>query len=275
MSNIYLEKIALTIEDTRAARTGGMKAGRKVDLKGSAIGAGIVGSVGAAAGYYKAHSGLKSGRSIPLLRSTGLSPRKFKIGAAALGGAFGAIGGLGIGSSAVAESSERARIKEHTRLINKGLSKEAKVTENQVRARSQRNDAVAALAGVPGAVLGGAAGLGVVGAHGIHKGLKDSGGYTSIRNSLKNAYQRKKSEKVLGKGSTLMGKGNAVALATQSRESIAKKAGNSFGKALNRSGVVGATLGAFAGAGLAASRAVKHNDKSDVSHYKRLSTRNG
>lgn len=275
MPNIYLEKIALTVEDTRSARVGGMKAGRKVERKGEAIGGAVGSGVGAALGYRFARNAMKEGAVRGALAAHRISPRKFKAGMAGITGVIGGINGVGIGSAASAGAAEKAKTKEHTRLINKGLSKSAAVTESQVRLREGRNQALTSLGASAGAVAGAAGGLTAVAGHGIHQGLKESGGYTAAKNSMRNAYIRKKTEKSVGKGSTLMGKGQAVALSTGSRESIARGAGNGMGKALSRRGLLGGVAGIFAGAGLAGNAVRKRTDASDVDHYKKLSKRNG
>lgn len=276
MPNIYLEKIALTVEDTRSARVGGMKAGRKVERKGELIGAGIGAGAGAAIGVKTAHNFLKTGPAAhQAARMYGLTPRKLKVAAGTVVGALGAINGAGFGSAAVVDSAEKAKVKEHTKGINRGLAKSAAVTEHQVRQRQARNDLLAGAGGLGGAVAGTGSALAAVGVHGAHEGMRDTGGYTSIKNSLRNSYQRKKAEKSVGKGATLMGKGQAVALATNSRESIARGTGNAVGKALSRRGLVGGVLGAYAGASVAANAVRKRTDASDVGHYKKLSKRNG
>lgn len=276
MPNIYLEKIALTKEDTRSARVGGLKAGRKVEGKGAAVGAGVGGAVGAYGGTRWANTYLKSGPAAhQATRAMGLTPKKLKVGMGAIVGAVGALHGAALGEAVVHESADKARYKTHTKKINEGLSKSAAVTEKQVRAREDRNEGLAQLGATGGMVAGGAAGLGYVAGSGIHKGLKETGGYTAIKNSLKNAYQRKKTEKSLGKGVTLMGKGKAVALSTGSRESIARGTGNAMGKALSRKGLLGGALGAAVGSNMAYNAVRKRTDASDVDHYKKLSKKNG
>lgn len=275
MPNIYLEKIALTIEDTRSARVGGLKAGRKVERKGELVGAGIGAGIGGAVGYGAGRKMAKDTALHEVLAANKISPRKLKAGVAGITGVIGALHGVGFGNAAVVNSAEKAKVKEHTRLLNKSLTKSAAVTENQVRTREARNGALTGLGSLGGMVGGTGAALGAVAGRGVHKGLKDTGGYTSAKNSLRNAYQRKKTEKSLGKGVTLMGKGQAVALSTGSRESIARGTGNAMGKALSKRGLIGGIAGAIAGSSLASHAVRKRTDASDVDHYKKLSKKNG
>lgn len=279
MSNIYLEKIALTIEDTRSARVGGLKAGRKIERKGEAVGAGIGGVIGAGVGYHGI--GKKMLRDPALIRTLAanrVTPRKLKLGIAGVSGAIGALSGVGFGNSAVVDAAQKAKNKEHTRRINQGLSKQAAVTESQVRSRQNRNDALSGLAGMGGLAAGGAGGVTAIAGKGIHNGLKETGGYTAMKNSLKNAYQqtkRKNANKSLGKGITLMGRGGEVALGTGSREEIARGTGNAMGKALRKRGLVGALAGGILGSTLASRAVNKRTDASDVNYYQKLSKRNG
>jgi len=116
---------------------------------------------------------------------------------------------------------------------------------------------------------------------GIHKGLKESGGYTAIKDSLKTSYARKRAnpEKKIGKGSFLTkledikpSRGVAKHI---DRSGIARSVGNTFGRVMARGGAATAAVGAIAGGFAASKAAKKHTDASDVSYYKKMSKRNG
>lgn len=266
MSNVFLEKIAFSAKDTRDARESGLKAGRKVEAKGTKVGAAIGAPLGAGLGLYSARK----------IERAHLLPKQPALRAAmAVGmGALGALSGAGLGSAAVADHAQKTKLKEHTRKVNASLEKSAAVTQRQVEHRSARNDALAGLGGLGGMVAGGVGGTAAVGIGGIHKGLKESGGYTSAKNTAKNAYIRRKTEKTLGKGVTLAGKENSVALYGGSRKTIARETGDVLSRVMKKRGLIGALAGAAIGGTVASKAVTKRTDASDVNHYLKLSKKN-
>jgi len=281
MPNIYLEKIALTIEDTRAARKAGNSAESKHRLKGAGIGAAVLGSAGAGAG---AHYGKKLindpvfGRG---LRSTGVSNKKLRGFVAGAGALYGAVIGGITGEQTVYESARKKKVDAQHKVLNKALTKSAAVTKDQVKERADRNDAVRQLSRAGGFLGGGISAGAVAGGVGIHKGMREHGGYSAAKDAMRNAYARRKSnpEKKIGEGSYLTkledikpSRGVAKYI---DRSDIARKVGNTFGRTMARGGLAVAAAGAVAG-GFAASRAAaKKTDASDVNYYSKLSKKNG
>lgn len=277
MPNIYLEKIALTIEDTRAARKAGNSAERKHRLKGAGIGAATGGVLG---GGLASHYGKKLIKDPVFgqgLRSTGLSNKKLKGFVAGAGALAGAVFGGISGDESSYSTSRNKKVDAYHASINKALTKSAAVTKSQVKARVDRNDAVRDVARAGGFIAGTA---GVGGLH-LHNGMKEHGGYSAAKDAIRNSYHHRKSdpEIKIGKGAFLtkledikppMGVAKHI-----DRSGIARKVGNSFGKALSNKGWAGAVAGGILG-GFAASKATTNKtDKSDVSYYSKLSKKNG
>lgn len=281
MPNIYLEKIALTIEDTRAARKEGLSKERGLRAKGAAIGAAAVGAIGGGVGYRYANKLINHPIHGMHLRATGVPSKKLRMSIAGISAGLGALQGAAMGEQSVYDSARDRRIRSHHRAINKALTKSAEVTRAQVEKRIDRNDAVRDAVRAGGFIAGGVGTGAVAGAVGIHKGLKEHGGYSAAKDAMRNAYARRKSnpEKKIGEGSYLTKlediKPSRSVAKYIDRSGIARGVGNSFGRTMAKGGLAVAAAGAVLG-GFAASRAAaKKTDASDVSYYSKLSKKNG
>lgn len=281
MPNIYLEKIALTIEDTRAARKAGNSAESKHRLKGAGIGTAVGGSVGGGLGYHFGKKLINDPFHGAGLRASGLSNKKLRGMLTGAGAVLGAFHGAVAGDEISYESARKKKVDAHQKVINKALTKSAAVTKDQIEKRVDRNDGVRQLSRAGGFLAGGVGAGAVAGGVGVHKGMKEHGGYSAAKDAMRNAYARRKSnpEKQIGKGAFLTkledikpSRGVAKHI---DRPDIARKVGNSFGRTMARGGLAVAAAGAVLG-GFAASRAAaKSTDASDVSYYSKLSKKNG
>jgi hypothetical protein len=277
MPNIYLEKIALTIEDTRAARKSGDAAERKVRLKGAGIGAAVGGVTGGGLAYHFGKKMIKDPIFGQGLRSTGLSNRKLQAAVAGAGVLTGALFGAASGDEHSYGASRKKKVDAYHARINKALTKSAAVTKTQVEARVNRNDALRDVSRVGGFVAGTA---GVGGLH-LHKAMKNGGGYAATKDAMRNAYHRRKSnpEKKIDKGSFLTKlediKPSRSVAKHIDRSGIARKVGNSFGSSLSGKGLAGVAAGALLGSYAASKSMTAKNDKSDVNYYSKLSKKNG
>lgn len=281
MPNIYLEKIALTIEDTRAARKAGNSAENKHRLKGAATGASLVGVAGAGAGYHFGKKLLNDPIYGQGLRSTGLPKGKLRAAVAGAGAVFGAAMGAISGDESSYKGARKRNVSEQRRVLNKALTKSAALSHTQVEMRVDRNDAIKELSRAGGFIGGTASGAAIVGGVGLHKGMKAHGGYTAAKDALKNAYARRKSnpEKKIGKGAFLTkledikpSRGVAKHI---DQSGIARKVGNSVGSAFSKKGIAAAIATGLAGGYAAVKKATNSTDKSDVNYYSKLSKKNG
>lgn len=261
MSNVYLEKIALTTEEAKKARRSGDKAFRKTETKGTATGAALGAGFGATKWY---SSSVKTGLAAQLSRK-GMSPKKIR----ALHAVAGAIPGAVFGSALSQPFATEARSKAHTKALNQHLKKSAAVTKTQVSKRNEKNDATRGLYALGGELAGAAAGLGTVSGVAMHKGMKEGGGYSAIRQKARNAMAAKKHTKSLGGNASLMGPEKSVVPHIDGR-GVGSKVGNTFGRVMRRAAVLGTVAGAIGGATLATNSANKKLDKADATYYSNL-----
>lgn len=289
MTNVYLEKIALSTKDIREARARGLQAETDTLQRGTSYGAGLGTLAGGIAGHIvspaleRSHSEmLAKVRAAAGFKSTskGLSvipKKKFSLGkfsgpVAAMGGLMGA----GIGAAAISGKARRDRVSAHTNHINKAIEKSAAVTTSQVERRISRNDSIHGIAANAGALGGMAAGTGAVAAYGAHKGMGHHGGYGAVKDSLKNAYARRKANKEMKLSDGTYFKKledikypRAVAKYVD-KSGIARGVGTSVGSAIFKKGLAGAVTGTIVG-GVGASHVISNKlDKSDVKHYLKL-----
>lgn len=281
MPNIYLEKIALTIEDTRAARKAGTSAENKHRLKGAATGAAIVGAAGAGAGYHFGKKLINDPIHGQVLRSTGIGKGKLRAAVAGTGAVFGAVMGALSGDESSYKAARKRNVSEQRRVLNQALTKSAALSHAQVEMRVDRNDAIRDLSLAGGAIAGTVSAASAVGGIGFHKGMKEHGGYSAAKDALKNSYARRKSnpEKKIGKGAYLTkledikpSRGVAKHI---DQSGIARKVGNSFGSAFSKKGIAAVIATGLVGGYAAGKKARNSTDKSDVSYYKKLSSKNG
>lgn len=261
MSNVYLEKIALTTEDAKKARRSGDKAFRKTEAKGTAVGATLGAGFGATKWY---NSSVKTGLAAQLSRK-GLSSKKIR----ALHAVAGAIPGTVIGSALSQPFATDSRSKAHTKAINQHLKKSAAVTTTQVSKRNDKNDATRGLYAIGGQTAGAAIGLGTVSSVAMHRGMKEGGGYSAIRQKAKNSMAAKKHTKSLGGNASLMGPEKSVSPHIDGR-GVGKKVGTTFGRVMRRAGLLGTVAGAVGGATLAVNSANKKLDAADAKYYSNL-----
>lgn len=280
MTNPFLEKIAFSVEDTRDARKKGETKYKSITDKAALAGGAVGGVLGGGLGVHLANKGLKAGHFAPAMMHPGITKGKIR---AIMGVGTAIVGGLnvaGVSAAAAHEPAREAQVSAHTNRINKGLNKSAYVREKQVSDRIDRNERIAGLAYLGGAVGGGVTGATGVGAYALHKGMRESGGYAGTKTVLKNAYDRRKDNKEIkvGKGAYLtkledITHKRGVARYVD-RPGIAKNVGKAFGRVMHRAGGVATMGGMFAGSALALHSAVKATDKSDVNHYLKLSQKN-
>lgn len=281
MPNIYLEKIALTIEDTRAARMAGTSAENKHRLKGAATGAAIVGTAGAGVGYHFGKKMINDPIYGHGLRSTGLGKGKLRAAVAGAGAVFGAAMGAISGDESNYKGARKRNVSEQRRILNQALTKSAALSHAQVEMRVDRNDAIRDLSRVGGAIAGTASAASVVGGVGIHKGMKENGGYAAAKDYLKNSYARRKlnPEKKIGKGAYLTKlediKPSRSVAKHIDRSDIARKVGNSFGSAFSKKGIAAVIATGLVGGYAAGKKARNSTDRSDVNYYSKLSKKNG
>lgn len=261
MSNTYLEKIALTVEEAKSARKQGEKAFRKTEAKGALVGAGL----GGAAMFAKSKNA-----ALVYARSSGgrIGPGKARAILSGVGAVAGGLAGSALSQPVAVDSKNRA----HTKALNKYLSKSAAVTLSDVRKRNDSNTTTRGLYGDAGFVVGGAAGAAGVGATALHKGLRESKAYSALGQKIKNDRALKRHSKSLGGNATLMGKGNQLVPAIDGR-GIGQKAGATFGRVVRKAGLAGALGGAVIGSGLAVNHANKKLDEADAKHYSKLSAK--
>ena len=277
MPNIYLEKIALTIEDTRAARKSGDAAERKVRLRGAGIGSATGAAVSGGLAYHFGKKLINDPIHGHGLRSTGLSNKKLKLAVTGAGAVAGAVFGAISGDEQSYAHSRIKKVDAYHSSINKALTKSAAVTKAQVKARVDRNEALRDVSRLGGFVAGTA---GVGGLH-LHKAMKNEGGYAAAKDALRNAYHHRKSnpEKKIGKGAFLTKlediKPSRSVAKHIDRSGIARKVGNSFGSSLSGKGLAGVAAGALLGGYAASKSMTAKNDKSDVNYYSKLSKKNG
>lgn len=264
MSNVYLEKIALSKEEATLARKSGEKAFSKTELKGTALGTGVGAAVGATAIY---NSAKKKGIAAQISKSVrGATPRKIRAATAVIG----AVPGMVLGGALSQPFAAHSRNKEHTRVLNQYLDKEAAVTQKDVASRNDRNDTIKGLIGASTAAGGAAAGTAVVGAHAFHKGMKQEGGYQAVVDKYRNEKIRKSQTKSLGGNAQLVGKENQLVRSVNGRD-LGNKVGARVQSALRRRGVLGASIGAAALTIPAMRKTDSKLDEADAKHYSKIS----
>lgn len=273
MTNVYLEKIALSINDVRDARNKANEASSNIQSKGMGPGLLAGAAIGAVLGRRQA-SKLVSG-----LKSQGINERnlknikdKFTVE----GGMYGGLVGTAAGGLAMNGRARREHNKVYADRINKGLAKSAEVTPEQVSKRTDRSARIAGTSAVAGSMAGMVAGVGSVIAGPAHRAMRDNQGYGAIKDSLKNAYSRRKANKEIkvGKGSFYtplkdIKPSRAVAKYVD-KSGVARGVGNAVGMAVQKRGLIGAAVGTLVG-GVGAGAIAQHAvDKSDVKYYKKL-----
>lgn len=281
MSNVYLEKIALSVEDVRSARKEGEKAFKKTDAKGTAIGAGVGASGGAVYGATRMYNkAVRSGEAAKMARGIpGATPRKIRAGMAAGSAIVGLLGGAVAGSTIAQVPAQNNQLKTQTKHLNKALLKQAAITQRQVEKRNDSNSTTKDLYAAGGSFAGAGAGVGAA----LGYSAVRAGALGNLKQSAKNALNgRGRSGKPLAPATvtnadgavhrakaTLVGKEGGV-VPFVDKAGVARKAGRLFGKA----GVAGLIGGSILGSAWGANKANKKNDAADAKYYAKIDARN-